>query len=88
MINRERRPRGRPRSKTETALARWLDQQGIERSVFAKALKIDRSTVDRICRGERRPDLDLAFQIQDATHNKVPASIWVNVPPHSRDPRK
>lgn len=81
---RKARKRGRPRTK-ETALSRWLDAAGMTRYEFAERLELSRSHADAICRGVRRPSLELAFAIEKLTKGAVPASVWTSVPKHSRD---
>ncbi len=78
------RGRGRPR-KQETKLSRWLDVAGMSRDALAVKLGVGRSYVDKVCRGERRPSLDLAVAIEKLTEGAVPASAWIKVPPHSSD---
>ena len=76
--------RGRPR-KTENLLSRWLDAKGMSRDDLAAKLGVHRSTVDRLCRGDRRPDLTLAFEIEKLSKGEVPASTWTKVAPHRAD---
>lgn len=84
MGSKEKDGRGRPR-KMESALSRWIDAKGMTRDDLAAKLGVHRSTVDRLCRGDRRPNLSLAFQIEKLSKGEVPASIWAKVPPHSAD---
>jgi DNA-binding XRE family transcriptional regulator len=71
----KRHGRGRPRS-SENALSKWIDEAGSTREDVAKALGIPKPSLDRICRDERRPNLDLAFQIERVTGGKIPAKSW------------
>jgi transcriptional regulator with XRE-family HTH domain len=75
---------GRPR-KEEGKLSRWLDAQGMSRYELAARLDIARPHVDRICRGVRRPSLELAIAIEKLTDGAVPAASWISVPKHSSD---
>lgn len=76
---------GRPRSR-QNALGRWVDERsGRTREQVAKALGIEKPSIDRLCRGGRRPSLDLAIKIERLTEGAVPAASWQKVPPHSRD---
>lgn len=75
---------GRPR-KQETPLSRWLDRTGKSRQELADELGIARSHVDRLCRGDRRPSLELALDIEKLTDGAVAASEWASVPRHSKD---
>ena len=75
---------GRPRSRRQTLLARWLDSAGLSRESLANRLGIARQSVDRLCRGERRPGLDLALHIEAISAGAVPASSWKKVPPRGR----
>jgi DNA-binding XRE family transcriptional regulator len=87
------RPMGRPRKqsgpgrprKSETRLSRWLDSVGMTRDELAEHLDIHRTYVDKICRGVRRPSLELALAIEQLSRGSVPAASWMNVPKHSRD---
>jgi transcriptional regulator with XRE-family HTH domain len=76
--------RGRPR-KRETVLSRWIDEAGKTREEVAQRLFIARTYLDRICRGERRPGLELAIEIEQLTGGAVPVEVWKRVPPHRRD---
>jgi len=60
---------GRKRSGKSTILSEWLDRnhERISRDDFASRLGIRRQHVDRHARGEQRPALDLAFDIEDLT---------------------
>ena len=78
------RGRGRPR-KNETKLSRWLDSAGMSRDALSERLGVGRTYVDKMCRGERRPSLDLAVAIEKLTDGAVPVSVWTKVPPHSSD---
>ena len=74
---------GRPR-KEENALARWIDKTADgNRDDVAKKLEISREYLDRLCRGERRPSLALALNIEAKTGIKV--AEWADVAPHSAD---
>lgn len=78
-------PRGRPRKEENHPLSRWIDAKGMSRDDLAAKLGVHRSTVDRLCRGDRRPNLSLAFELEKLSKGEVPASIWAKVPPHSAD---
>ena len=80
----QKRPRGRPRKK-ESKLSTWMDSQGLTRNVVAARLKIQRTYLDKLCRAESRPSLELAFEIEKLTRGSVPASDWLAVPPHKGD---
>src|SRR5689334_14576325 len=82
---------GRP-PKVETALARWLElnaARGVDRAAFAKAVGLERTYLDKLCRGVRRPSLEAALDIERATEKLaapgVPASSWASVPAHKKD---
>lgn len=76
--------RGRPR-KRETALSRWIDEVGKSREEVAEELEVTRTHLDRLCRGDRRPSLELALAIETLTGGEVGAASWAAVPPHSSD---
>lgn len=80
----KKRPRGRPR-KTESKLSTWMDSQSLTRDVVAARLKIQRTYLDKLCRAESRPSLELAFEIEKLTLGSVLASDWLAVPAHKRD---
>jgi hypothetical protein len=85
LMGRTKRARpGRPR-KRETPLSRWIDQSGKTRDEIAERLVITRIHLDRLCRADRRPSLELAIEIEKLTDGAVPAEIWTRVPAHSRD---
>jgi hypothetical protein len=48
-------------------------------------LKIGRGHADRICRGERRPSLELAAAIERLTDGAITASSWVGTAKLSSD---
>lgn len=61
----------------ETELSRWLARSGANRGEFAAKLGMERTSFDRYARGERVPDVRLAFKIEDLTDGAVPARSWV-----------
>lgn len=72
------RPVGRPRDPDkETVLSRWLDAEGVSREAFAEKIGILRTNLDRLCRGEREPRIELALKIEEATHGAVPVKAWL-----------
>lgn len=71
-----KRSRGRPR-KRETKLSRWIDAAGTTREAFATKLGVNRNYLDMLCRGARKPSLDLAVEIERITRGAIPASEWV-----------
>lgn len=75
---------GRPRKATN-ALARWIDAKRLSRDEVADRLGVSRAHLDRLCADGRRPDLELAFAIQDLTGGEIPARSWLRVPTHSGD---
>ncbi len=79
----KKRPRGRPRKK-ESKLSRWMDSQSLVRDDVAARLDIQRTYLDKLCRAESRPSLELAFEIEKLTRGAVPASDWLSVPAHTR----
>jgi hypothetical protein len=72
------RARGRPR-KRETKFSRWIDASGKSRDDVAAALDINRTHLDKLCRGARGPGLRLAFEIEKLTAGEVAASDWLTV---------
>ena len=76
------RRRGRPR-KAQTKLSRWIDAQKLERGVVADRLGIARNYLDKLCREDARPSLELAIAIEELTGGGVPAANWLRVLPRS-----
>ena len=76
--------RGRPR-KRDTPLSRWIDEAGKSREEVAEELDVTRTHLDRLCRGDRWPSLELALAIETLTDGAVSAASWAAVPPHSSD---
>lgn len=69
---------GRPAQIT-TVLAKWIAEHGWDRDRLASKLEISRSSLDRLCRGVRRPGLELAVRIEKFTNGGVPISSWLKV---------
>jgi DNA-binding XRE family transcriptional regulator len=78
----EQRGRGRPR-KTQTKLSRWIDAHKLERGVVADRLGVARNYLDKLCREDARPSLQLAVAIAKLTGGAVPAAAWLRVSPRS-----
>jgi transcriptional regulator with XRE-family HTH domain len=57
-------------------LQAYLEAENIPDSVFAKRVGVAQSTILRLKRGERKPSLDLAQRIYEATNRAVPPSEW------------
>jgi hypothetical protein len=62
------------------ALSHWVDEAGLTRDEFSKRLGISLHHLDHLCAGTRRPDLDLAVVIEDATQGAVLARSWARPP--------
>lgn len=73
-----KRAPGRPR-KRETKFSRWIDASEMTRDDVAVALGINRTHLDKVCRGARRPGLALALGIEKLTQGAIPAADWLNV---------
>jgi hypothetical protein len=71
-----KRSPGRPRTR-ETKLSRWIDSSGKTRDQIAKELGINRTHLDMLCRGARRPSLALAVGIEKLTRGAIPPSEWL-----------
>lgn len=78
MASAAKRPAGRPR-KRETPFSRWIDGSGMSRDEVASELGINRTHLDKVCRGARRPGLALALGIEKLTGGAIPASDWLSV---------
>ncbi len=73
---------GRPRKATN-AFGRWIGQDRCSRDDITERLEISRAHLDRLCRNNRRPDLELDVRIEDLTKGAVAIRSWLNVPKHS-----
>ena len=73
-----KRSPGRPR-KRETKFSRWIDASRMTRDEVAVALDVNRTHLDKVCRGGCRPGLALALQIEKLTQGAIPAAEWLNV---------
>jgi hypothetical protein len=51
-----------------------MDTQGLKRDLVAARLKIQRTYLDKLCRAESPPSLELAFEIEQLTRGSVLAS--------------
>jgi DNA-binding XRE family transcriptional regulator len=78
-----KRTRGRPRA-AETKLSRWIDASGMTRDTVAVELGVDRTYVDKLCRGQHRPGLEVALRLEKLTEGEIPASYWVGTGVHRR----
>jgi DNA-binding XRE family transcriptional regulator len=68
--------RGRPMNEEKiSTLGLWVKSSGLSRKEVAEKLGISLSYVHLLCRGERRPDIDLAFKIEELTG--IDAKSWV-----------
>lgn len=68
-------------------LATYLSEKRISQKSFALRVGVHQSYISRLCRGEAKLGLELAFLIQRETNGAVPASIWVNdLPPDGDQP--
>jgi len=84
----------RARSERVTPLSEWLDrnQDRISRTELAEKLNLLRGQVDRYARGDRKPSLDLAFDLEEVTRvvtggtDVLEARRWWNWVPPYRQP--
>jgi len=84
----------RMRSERITPLSEWLDrnQDKISRTALADRLNLLRGQVDRYARGDRKPSLDLAFDLEEITrtvtsgNDVLEARRWWNWVPPCRQP--
>lgn len=84
MGSKPKHQRGRPRT-TTNAFGRWIDRSKLSRDEVAERLRLSRQYVDRLCRDDRRPDLELAVKIEDLTRGKIRPRDWLRTPRHSGD---
>ncbi len=57
-------------------LKEYLTREGMLQRAFAERVAIDPSTLSQMISGRRKPSLELAFKIEEATRGKVKASVW------------
>jgi DNA-binding transcriptional regulator YdaS (Cro superfamily) len=71
----------------DTPLAAYMQRKEIGDAEFALLIGKDRSLVNRIRRGEVRPTLEVAAQIESHTAGEIPMQAWVSIdiadPPES-----
>lgn len=60
-----------------TPLALYMQRHGLDDADIASRIGKDRSTVNRIRRGEVRPTLDVAAMIETHTDGEVPMQAWI-----------
>lgn len=60
-----------------TPLAAYMAREKIGDAELAALIGKDRSLVNRIRRGEVRPTLDVAAQIEACTNGEIPMQAWV-----------
>ena len=61
-----------------TPLADYLKRHSLTDAEFASRIGKDRSLVNRIKRGEVRPTLDVAAQIESETAGEIPMQSWID----------
>jgi len=61
-----------------THLAAYITATGQSQAALASDLGISRSHMSGLVSGAKKPSLELAFAIQRATSDAVPASSWVD----------
>jgi len=57
-----------------------MERHGLGDAEMAMLIGKDRSVVNRIRRGDVRPTLDVAAQIEASTNGEVPMQAWVETP--------
>lgn len=62
-----------------TPLADYMERRKIGDADFAALIGKDRSLVNRLRRGDVRPTLEVAAQIEAQTDGEVPMQAWVSV---------
>jgi transcriptional regulator with XRE-family HTH domain len=69
-------------------LAEWLVRHKMSATAFAEKIGVGQSALSKILLGDRRPSLDTALAIRDATKGAVPVDSWrIAVEPKMRQPR-
>jgi transcriptional regulator with XRE-family HTH domain len=59
----------------------WMEAKGLSQAKAGELLGVRSGTVCRWVTGQRRPTVDMAFRIEEATGGAVPASSWRTTPP-------
>jgi transcriptional regulator with XRE-family HTH domain len=62
--------------KMMTKLYKYLDDNGLKQTFFAKKLKITLSAVNMLALGKSAPSLDLAYRIEELTNGQVTVYDW------------
>lgn len=62
-----------------TPLASFMEREGLSDADIATLIGKDRSLVNRLRRGEVRPTLDVAAEIETKTNGQVPMQAWVGI---------
>ena len=62
-----------------TPLADYMKRADITDAAFAALIGKDRSLVNRLRRGEVRPTLEVAAEIEAKTSGAIPMQAWVDV---------
>lgn len=75
-------PRGReiqatPKTIAGRILIEFLKRERMTQSMFGQICGVARSTINQYISDQRRPPLEEAFRIQDATNGEVPARTWL-----------
>lgn len=61
-----------------TQLRAYLTQKKIRQSALAEMLGVSNGYMSQIINGDKRPSLDLAVKIEDATGGIVTVRCWVD----------
>jgi DNA-binding transcriptional regulator YdaS (Cro superfamily) len=67
-----------------THLAAYLAETGMKQNKLAELVGIHPSVLSRFLKGDARPSLDTAFEIERVTGGGVPAVSWVREKPCAR----
>lgn len=60
----------------QTALARFLDKDGIRQDDIAAKVKVSQAAINRYAKGRRFPNAKTAKLIETATDGEVPFELW------------
>jgi hypothetical protein len=52
------------------------------RDTVALELGVDRTYVDKLCRGQHKPGLEVALRLEKLTEGEIAASYWVGTGVH------
>ena len=71
-----------------TLLAEYIAGSGLTQTEFARRAGIPQPMISQYASGERLPDIDHAFTLEDATSGKVAVAYWRELKRKTRKPSR